>query len=131
MGRIIKDRNIKEDLTIFIVSGKVSADDICTAIKEFYENGPVTRDVLWDVAGVELAEFRTEDIRRISQVPRQFLGMRRGGKTAIIAPTDLAFGLSRMYQSSSETAALPITVKVFKDSSRASQWLAEINSRKQ
>lgn len=130
MGSIERNNNIEAGLTIYTALGNVTGEDIKEAIWDFYQKGPVTLDVLWDITRAELSELKREDIQGISQVPRKSLELRKGGKTAIVAPPDIAYGLSRMYQSSSEADKLPFTVKVFRDSQKARQWLAEINSRK-
>lgn len=131
MGSIQRYTNLKGGLTTYTVEGSVTSDEIVSTIRNFYEKGPVTRDVLWDVSQADLLGVDADDIRRISQVPLQSPDRRKGGKTAIVAPADLAYGLSRMYQSSSKTQELPFTVKVFRDTDKAKEWLAEINSRKQ
>jgi len=118
------DKNAQ--LTIYIAKGTVSSEEIKTAISDFYQLGPVTRNVLWDVSQAVLTDLSTEDVHQISQVPRNFLELRKDGKTAIVAPDDLAYGLSRMYQGSSQPEELPFEVQVFRDSETAHKWLVEI-----
>ena len=113
-------------LTIYIAKGTVSREKIKTAISDFYQHGPVTRNVLWDVSQAVLTDLSAEDVHQISQVPRKFLKLRKGGKTAIVATSDLAFGLSRMYQASSQLEELPFEVQVFRDSETAHEWLKKI-----
>ena len=46
-----------------------------------------------------------------------------GMRTAIVAPTDLLYGFSRMYQSLVEVRNAPSTVEVFRAEKEAREWL--------
>ena len=81
-----------------------------------------------DVSQAVLIDISAKDVSQIAHVPRQSLELRQDGKTVIIAPSDLAFGLSRMYQTSTQPEPLPFEVQVFRDSEAAHKWLAEITS---
>ena len=48
MGNITKKIDAENDLTVFIVAGKVTADELIAAIHDFYESA-VTSNVLWDL----------------------------------------------------------------------------------
>jgi len=129
MGKIAKEIHEQTGLTVYTALGSVTGGEIQNAIRDFYEHGPVTRNVLWDISFAELVELTADDVRAISRLPRQSLEKRAGGKTAIVAAKDLAYGLSRMYQSSSQREELPFEVKVFMDPGRARKWLEEKNYR--
>ena len=125
MENIERRTDENAQLTIYTAKGSISGEEVKKAIKDFYEHGPVTRNVLWDVSLAVLVDLSAEDVRQIAHVPRQSLELRQDGKTAIVAPSDLAYGLSRMYQTSSQPEALPFEVQVFRDSEAAHKWLAE------
>ena len=114
----------EKSLTVLTVTGVVSADEFNRAIKEFYEKGPVTRKVLCDLTDSILDHVRSEDILNISRTPRQYPEPRIGGKTAIVAPSDLAFGLARMYEFTSDPAEVPFVIRVFRTKDEAMKWLA-------
>jgi hypothetical protein len=125
MGNIERRTDENAQLTIYTAKGNISGEEVRVAIGDFYEHGPITRNVLWDVSQAVLNDMSAEDIRQIAHVPRQSLELRKDGKTAIVAPSDLAFGLSRMYQISSQPEPLSFEVQVFRDSEAAHKWLAE------
>ena len=125
MGNIEKSVDKNAQLTIYTAKGSLSSEEVRNAIRGFYEHGPITRNVLWDVSLAVLVDLSAEDVRQIAHVPRQSLELRQDGKKAIVAPSDLAFGLSRMYQTSSQPESLPFEVQVFRDSEAAHTWLAE------
>lgn len=123
MGKIEKRFEPEKSLTIFTVSGAVSADEFSRAIEEFYEKGPVTNKVLFDLTDSFLDQLRSEEILGISRKSRHIPEQRVGGKTAIVAPSDLAFGLARMYEFSSDPADIPFVIKVFRTMEEARKWL--------
>lgn len=125
MEGIEKSVSMEESLTVYTARGTISGEEVKDVIMDFYEHGPITRNVLWDLTLAVLTGLSTEDIRSISHVPRKSLELREGGKTAIVAPDDLAFGLSRMYQSNPLPEDLPFEIQVFRESEAAHQWLAE------
>ena len=127
MGNIEKKVVGAEELTIYTVHGDISGADVKNVIWDFYEKGPVTKNVLWDVSQAVLHDLSAEDVQQIAHVPRKSLDLREGGKTAIVAPDDLAYGLSRMYQTSSHTEELPFQMQVFRDAEKALAWLSDYN----
>ncbi len=124
MGTIKKQIDQDKNLTVYTVEGKVLSDEYKNAIHEFYEQGPVTANVLWDLTKAQLDHLESSDVLIISQTPRPFLSAREDGKTAIIAPTDLAFGLARMYEFTSSEGEMPFDTKVFRTADEALQWLS-------
>jgi len=112
------------DLTTFTVVGKVAAEVVRNAIQKFYE-GNVTMNVLWDLSGSDLSSITSSEINGIAKTPRKYASMRTGGKTAIVAPTDLTFGLTRMYGIMTEVQDLPFETQVFRTTEEAHQWLLE------
>lgn len=112
------------DLTTFTVVGKVAAEVVRNAIQKFYE-GNVTMNVLWDLSGSDLSSITSSEINGIAKTPRKYASMRTGGKTAIAAPTDLTFGLTRMYGIMTEVQDLPFETQVFRTTEEAHQWLLE------
>jgi len=123
-GTIDKRVDLEGGLAVFTVRGMVSAEMYAQTIQDFYDQGPVTKNVLWDLTESTLDHLRTEDVKQIGRVPRKFVAERAGGKTAIVAPTDLAFGLARMYEFSAEPAEVPFAVKVYRSMEEAVTWLS-------
>lgn len=109
-------------LTIFTVSGKVTAREIAVAIRSFYA-GKVTLHALWDFrqGNVELTEEEIWNLAR--SVSTLNLSTRRGGKTAFVAEEGSPFGLAKMYQLITKTMSLPFEIKVFTNLEEANHWL--------
>ena len=85
-----------KQLAIHTCSGKISAEDLIDAIKSLYEKDP-TPNHLWDMREADLTRLTSEDVKRIALFAKNYAPARVGGKTAVVAPQDIAFGLSRMF----------------------------------
>jgi hypothetical protein len=83
---------------------------------------PGVRELV-DLSGVEDiqggASGLEENIRIDSAHGEKLAGLR----TAIVAPTDLLYGFSRMYQSLAELREAPSTIEVFRTVEEAREWL--------
>lgn len=123
MGTIEKHVYPEKSLTVLSVKGAVSADEFSRIIREFYDEGPLTVKVLCDLTDSALDHLRSEEVVGISRTPRYMPESRIRGKTAIVAPSDLAFGLARMYAFSSDPMDVPFVVRVFRDMEEARKWL--------
>ena len=109
-------------LTIFTVSGTVTAREFAIAIRSFY-GGKITLHALWDFrqGNVELTEEEIWNLAR--SVSTLNLSTRRGGKTAFVAEEGSPFGLAKMYQLITDTMSLPFEIKVFTSLEDANTWL--------
>ena len=114
------DRSRK--LTIFTVTGTVTARDFATAIRSFY-SGDITLHALWDFrqGNIKLTEEEIWNLAR--SVSTLNLSTRRGGRTAFVAEEGSPFGLAKMYQLITKTMSLPFEIKVFTNLEEANHWL--------
>ena len=122
MKRIITKLDSDNDLTVFTVIGKVTADEIAGAVRDFYESN-VTSNVLWDLIQSDLSEFSSSDVESIVGLSFKYAEQRCTGKTAIVGSDDLTFGLSRMYEIDKEYYDLPFETQTFRDIDEAYKWL--------
>ena len=122
MKKIIKKIDSENDMTVFTVIGKVTANELVAAISDFYENY-VTSNILWDLTKGDLSEIRPPDVELIANLSVKYAEKRSSGKTAIVGSDDLAFGLSRMYEITKELVKLPFETQAFRDIDKAFKWL--------
>ena len=122
MKKIIKKIDSENDMTVFTVIGKVTANELVAAISDFYEND-VTSNILWDLTKGDLSEIRSSDVELIANLSVKYAEKRSSGKTAIVGSDDLAFGLSRMYEITKELVKLPFETQAFRDIDKAFKWL--------
>jgi len=109
-------------LTIFTVSGTITALEFANAIRSFYA-GDLTLYALWDLRNGKI-ESTDNDVWNLARsVSSLNLSSRRGGKTALVAGEGRPFGLARMYQLITDTMTLPFEIKVFTSIEEAHNWL--------
>ena len=120
--KIIKEVHPENDLTVFIVIGRVTAKEIVAAIHDFYKNA-VTSNILWDLNKSDLRESISADVERIADLSVEYAAKRPAGKTALVGSDDFTFGISRMYEMTKETSKLPFQTQAFRDIQAAYQWL--------
>ncbi len=110
------------DLTIYTLTGKVTAAEIKHTIEQFY-SGQITKHVLWDLTDSDVSALSKPEVESIAFTPRTATEKRQQGKTAIVAPDDLVYGLSRMYQSLTHLENQPFETRVFRIKDDAMNWL--------
>ncbi|MGB6376032.1 MAG: hypothetical protein WBF55_01510 [Syntrophobacteria bacterium] len=109
-------------LTVFTVSGTITALEFANAIRSFYA-GDLTLYALWDLRNGKI-ESTDNDVWNLARsVSSLNLSSRRGGKTALVAGEGRPFGLARMYQLITDTMTLPFEIKVFTSIEEAHNWL--------
>ena len=123
---ISKQIDEAKQLTTFTMAGETTFEEIAAALKGLYKEAP-TRDVFWDCSNYSGsgADLTTEHIEKLASLSPRFGKARKGGKTALYSPTDMAFGLSRMFEAIGKLKSVPIQTKVFRDKDEAKQWLEE------
>ena len=122
MAQIQKKYAPTKDLTIIAFSGKVSDDEILDAIEDYYR-GNVTTNLIWDYTSADLTVITSDQLQHISSVAQGYAHLRKDGKTAIVMPDELGFGIGRMYEIFNEMNEVPIDYHIFKHIDQAMDWL--------
>jgi hypothetical protein len=118
-SKIDKSRN----LTTYTFAGEISSDDLVNTVKDFYE-GEVTENLLIDFREARPDKnLLSHDLEGIARAAKQYWDLRESGKTAIVASTDIAFGLARMYEAFSKIADTIHSMRVFRSMDKAFEWL--------
>jgi hypothetical protein len=122
MASVTLETNRELQLTTFIVRGGVSRVEIEKAIASFYHEG-ASQNVLWDLREASLQELSTADIQDIVQFLRKNDYVRPKGRTAMVAPKDVDYGLVRMGEAYAN--GLPTAFRVFRSLQEAQTWLQQ------
>jgi len=113
---------VANDITVRKIIGVATAEEILEAVREFYA-GQITKNVIWDVSSGSLADLTSKDVRNIMELVRVYSHTRTGGKTAIVAPADLEYGIARMLSILGELIRIPIETETFRTLSDAAKWM--------
>jgi len=122
MKHIGRKYKASSDLTTFTVIGQVTHNEIKESIDNFYE-GVTSKNVLWDLTRGNFELISNDNIQNLVSIPRSQYLARKGGKTAIVADKDLAYGMARIYETRSSVDQLPFQIKVFRTIEDAYKWL--------
>jgi hypothetical protein len=116
----------KRNLTIFTLTGDLTLDEIIGALRSFWEGGELTLHTLWDTQHAVVKNLKSSDIENIACFigqNRNRLGKRKDGKAAIVASTDLQYGLSRVLGTLYERENVPVRLHPFRSMDEAIRWL--------
>jgi hypothetical protein len=111
-------------------TGTLTADEVMAVSLELEAN----RDVhpmafcLVDLTGVAHLLLTRGDIEHVAEVSRRLGLLSPASTVAVGAATDLAFGMSRMWEALSQGSGW--TVRVFRGREEAEGWLAEQAGRR-
>ncbi|MBU0992554.1 MAG: hypothetical protein KJ737_08685 [Proteobacteria bacterium] len=114
----IEDQN----LTVFLVTGELKADEQLNAMESFYEGKP-TANVLWDFRKVEGARSSYMEVEKMLSYAKSRGQRRVSGKTALLTAAAVDFGLARMTEILSEVKEIPWEVHSFTSLEEAMKWL--------
>ncbi len=118
------ETTMRSNITIRKVFGQVTCDELISALRDSYAN-PITGYWIWDLSEADTKQITSADAQRIAEFASANTHIKPKGRTAIIAPTDLTFGMSRVFEIYSELASVPVQVKICRTQSEALGWMDE------
>ncbi|MBW2277217.1 MAG: hypothetical protein JRF63_06975, partial [Deltaproteobacteria bacterium] len=80
------------ELTIHVCSGKISEQDLRSVIKRLYDGSPTLHN-LWDLSAADISGWTADEIRQLALAAKSYAPDRVAGKTALVTPRDVDFGL--------------------------------------
>ena len=112
-------------MLITVASGTVTEHDLLDHLESHVEDPeirPGMKEIV-DLSEVTLLELPADSIRRLIDFELAHPEPFHEARMAIVAPHDLPYGLSRMYQILSDEAGAE--VGVFRDRPEAERWLRD------
>ena len=111
-----------------IASNQVTISDFMGACSEAFNNTNVVNQKyqILDFSQCTDFELSSDDINNLSQLAINASKINPNIIMAIIAPTDLVFGMSRVYEVYAEESGFKI--KVFREKSQAESWVETLLS---
>jgi hypothetical protein len=108
------------DLTVHIVSGDLTTQEILDKLEIYYQ-GKTTKRILWDLSNATWANITSDDLRRTVAKAKKY--SRKGGKTAWVFAKDVDFGIGRMLEVFGEIEAYDYVFCSFRNKEEARKWL--------
>ena len=110
-------------LVFTTVEGVVDDEDVLGYVREFPNDPDFEPGCggLIDARGLERIEVTGDGVRSAAHLTARLAEVFRGAKVAIVAVTDAAFGVARMYQG--VRGEVPYEIRIFRDLAEARRWL--------
>lgn len=124
MANIEIQKDDKLQLTVITVKGNLTPEEIIKTIGE-HNRQQLTKKIPWDLSEATTQDVGKSDVDAFISATQQFIKLRHGGKTAIVARTDLAYGLSRMFESLQSSIESSVLHETFRTKELALKWLME------
>lgn len=122
MAKTTKTYESDIDLTVFKIVGEMTFSEVSEQTRIFFENKP-SKLALWDFTLGTVAHLSSQEMREIAKQGAAFSTRIEGARGAILAPKDIDYGMSRVFQVFSEQEIFPLEVKIFRDIDAARKWL--------
>lgn len=110
--------------TLFVdFSGEINEAELVDAARKLAADPsiPPGRRELVDLSGIEATDVTAAALRRVAHIYAETDVRPEESRVAIVAPGDLYYGLSRMYEAFREPS--PLEIRVFRDLPEARAWL--------
>ncbi len=109
-------------LTTIKVTGKLEAGEL-TKFSEAHMDGQITNILLWDFRNAKLSSIVTDRLQR--GISNWSKNTKSGDKLAFVFSSDLEFGIGRMIHAFSQIAGYKSRINIFRDVTKATEWLME------
>jgi hypothetical protein len=118
------------DLTIHVVTGPAFEEEMYAALEG---DGPDDQTTLrlWDMSAAEVSHVTPGILRRFIKRAADLGKSREGGRTAVVARNDLAYGLARMSEAFVDFTSSPYQFRAFRTQADALLWLKSEDNNNQ
>ena len=121
---ITSTADTKGNLTTYTCTGKITASEIKEAVRSFYENSP-SLNVIWDLTDADVSHLTANEVQALAIGVKRLAHSREGGKTAIVSPSEVSYGIVRMYQIFAEIFVHISQIEAFRSKLEAERWIGE------
>jgi len=115
-------KEVVDGLTIFTVTGAVSAEEIVTKAAEDMA-APQTRNSMWDFSEASSVKLTTPAVEKIAQSLTSHAAHIEGGRVALVGSKMINIGLGKVFKVFATLAGLPYHYRIFRNKVRAVEWL--------
>ena len=112
----------QQNFTVQECTGEITQEELIDTAQSFF-GGSHTPYVIWDFSLAHMINISPQTIKRLVIIWIKQRARRGSGKTAIVAPSNLEYGFSNMFETMSELNTAPFETRVFGSLEKAKQWL--------
>jgi hypothetical protein len=111
-----------KQILISTVIGAPTAESYIKSIKSNLDENPM-KYVVWDYAKADLSGLTNQELENVMNFSVRHPNSHMHKKVALILPTDLSFGLGRMFEVFGSMSDAPWELKAFRSAEEAFRWL--------
>ena len=114
------------NLTIYTVRDDITAEELRSSAKMFWESPTLTLNLMWDIREATFSRMKykeMDDILFHREESADRFRKREFGKTAIVVNSEEQFSIMRQLSNHASIQCLPIIPEVFKTMGEAMAWL--------
>ncbi len=120
MAEIETSIDYQFDLTVHIVSGDLTSQEILYKLETYYQGRPTTM-ILWDFTNATWSGIATDELYELVRKAKKY--SRKGGKTALVFSKDIDFGIGRELEAFAEIESYDYEFGSFRNRKDAEKWL--------
>jgi hypothetical protein len=125
MAHIETTSNRFGNIMIHCLQGEVTGDEIIDQIKKDVSDAHFPSHVVWDFTRADMHLLNRDKLQDILVAGKKLADKRSSGKTAIVVPKDLSYGLGRMYEILTEMEGFRTQNRSFRSLDQALEWLTD------
>ena len=110
------------DLTIFRVTGDVTANDILKEAVQYVE-GVQTKTSMWDFTQAAKVDISTLELKGIADSLKNLTEGGTNRKVALVGSKNINIGLGKVFGAFAQMAGLHYNYRTFRDRNDALKWL--------
>jgi len=114
----------QKNYTIQDCSGCITTEELFETAKSFF-GASHTPYVIWDFSFAHMINITPQTFQKLVSIWIKQRARRGGGKTAIIAPVDLEYSFSKMFETIPTLKKATFKTRVFGSLGEAKQWFFE------
>lgn len=114
------------NILIGTMEGKLTLEMYKQTMDEIISSDQYPSDVytLWDLRKLDFSSIDRNFVEQVTLIRKDINRVRKNAKLGMVVDSDLAFGMTRMYQILSEMEDLTQEVQIFKSIEEAKEWLS-------
>ena len=122
MNKINTTVDLNKQLIVNTVSGYHTPYEYMKRIQQNLDNNPM-KYALWDYSNADLSNLTNENLTELMQFTVDHPNTHVLKKVALVLPSDLSYGLGRMFETFGEIENAPWEIRPFRSMEEAFLWL--------
>lgn len=122
------EKDDASNLSVHVGAGRVTVEEWIAELVELDSRDPALHQI-WDFTAADLSGMSLEGLRSVAKIASRRPSAAADGKIAIVASSDMGFGLCRQYEALVECLNLSTRIQAFRTADEAHRWIRGESAR--